>query len=278
MAVSEIRKLMKRLGLRPNKRLGQHYLIDEAVANRQVQYAKIDRSDTVLEIGPGLGILTRILSERAKKVIAIEKDPATVAYLRNEVEDVVIVEGDVLKVDLPEFDKIVSNLPFNISSPITFKLLEEKFQEGVLMYQKEFAQRLAAAKGSSDYSRLTVNTYYRAKCEVLETVPRSAFHPEPKVDSSVVRVIPRPPPFRVTDEDHFIRLVKALFNHRRKKISNSLMLEWRHLSDSQKTMKRIVSSLDYSDKRVEQLSPEEIGELSNWILKENFNLGKGHHS
>ena len=146
------------------------------------------------------------------------------------------------------------------------------------MYQKEFAQRLAASKGSSDYSRLTVNAYYRAKCEVLETVPRSSFYPQPKVDSSIVRIIPRAPPFQVTDEGHFLRLVKALFNHRRKQIGNSLQLEWKDLSESEEVMKRIVDKLAYSQKRVEDLSPEEIGDLSNWILEENFNLGKGHHS
>lgn len=278
MSVSEIKNLMRELGLRPSKRLGQHYLVDQAIANRQVQYANVGQSDTVLEIGPGLGMLTRILSKRAKKVIAIEMDPATVDYLRNEVKNVEIVQGDVLKVDLPAFDKIVSNLPFNISSPITFRLLEGKFQEGILMYQKEFAQRLAASKGSSAYSRLTVNTYYRAECEVLETVPRSAFYPQPKVDSSIVRIIPRPPPFQVADENHFLRLVKALFNHRRKQIGNSLQLEWKDLSDSEGMMQRIVDKLAYSQKRVEDLSPEEIGGLSNWILEENFNLGKGHHS
>lgn len=278
MSVSEVKNLMRELGLRPNRRLGQHYLIDKAVANRQVQYANINRSDIVLEIGPGLGILTRILSERAKRVIAIEMDPSTVDYLRNEVENAEIVQGDVLKVELPAFDKIVSNLPYNISSPITFRLLEEGFKEGILMYQKEFAQRLAANKGSSDYSRLTVSAYYRANCEILESVHRSAFYPEPKVDSAIVRMIPRPPPFQIADEAHFLRLVKALFNHRRKQIGNSLMLEWRHLADGEETMRWIVDRLAYSDKRVEELSPEELGELSNRILKENFNLGRGHHS
>ncbi len=278
MSVSELKNLIKELGLRPNKRLGQNYLVDKDIANRQVQYANIGRSDTVLEIGPGLGTLTRILSERAKRVIAIEMDPTAVEYLRREVENVEIVQGDVLEIDLPAFDKVVSNLPYNISSPATFRLLEEKFQDGILMYQKEFAQRLVATKGSSEYSRLTVNAYCKARCELLEIVPKSAFYPEPKVDSSIVRMVPRPPPFQVTDKEHFQRLVKALFNHRRKQIGNSLMLEWRHLSDSEDLMKRIVKDLAYSHKRVEEMSPEEIGELSNWILKENFNLGKGHHS
>jgi len=277
MAPLDVKSQIRELGIRPSKRLGQHYLLDKGIANRQVQYANVGESDTVLEIGPGLGILTKIMSERAKRVIAIEMDPVTADYLRREIRNAEIITGDVLKVSLPSFDKVVSNLPFNISSPLTFRLLDRDFELGILMYQKEFAQRLGATKGSSDYSRLSVNAYYRAKCEILETVPRSAFYPEPRVDTSIVKIVPRSPPFKVAKEDHFLRLVKALFNHRRKQIGNSLLLEWKELCDSKETMRQIVTSLPDKERRVEDLSPEEIGELSNWISEEKFNLGNCHH-
>lgn len=267
MSLSDVREQIRELGVRPNKRLGQHFLVDLAIANRQVQYANIAETDVVLEIGPGLGILTEILRERAKKVIAVELDPVTAGYLQKRLRDVEIIQEDVLKIQLPQFDKVVSNLPFKISSPVTFKLLSERFEEGILMYQKEFAQRLVATKGEPDYSRLSVNAYYRAKCEILETVPRSAFYPEPKVDSSIVRITPRPPPFEVEDEVHFFKVVKALFTYRRKKIANSLLLAWKELHDSKEAMSQIVSGLPSSHKRVEQLSPEEIGELSDSILQ-----------
>ncbi|MCK4445299.1 MAG: ribosomal RNA small subunit methyltransferase A, partial [Thermoplasmata archaeon] len=197
MSVSEIKNLIRELGIHPKKRLGQHYLVDKAVANRQVQYANISKSDTVLEIGPGLGILTKILIGRAKKVIAVEMDRQTAVYLMGEMPSIEVIRDDVLKIDLPPFDKVVSNIPFNISSSITFRLLEENFQTGILMYQKEFAQRLTARRGSSDYSRLSVDAFYRADCEVLETIPGSSFYPRPKVDSSIVRLTPREPPFEV---------------------------------------------------------------------------------
>ncbi len=278
MSVSEIRNLIRELGISPNKRLGQHYLLDEAVANRQVQYANISKSDTVLEIGPGLGILTKFLVGRAKKVIAVEMDTKTVEYLKEKMPTIEVIRDDILKVDLPPFEKVVSNIPFNISSPITFRLLEKDFQTGILMYQKEFAQRLTAKKGSPDYSRLSVDAFYRADCEVLETIPRSSFYPPPKVDSSIVRLTPRKPPFKVNDEAHFFRLVRALFNHRRKHIGNSLKLEWKELCDSKDKMERIVSGLQNPSMRVEEMSPEQLGELSNWISEEKFNLGNGHHS
>ncbi len=277
MAPLDIRSQIRELGIRPSKRLGQHYLLDEGIANRQVQYANIRKSDTVLEIGPGLGILTNIMSKRAKRVIAIEMDPVNADYLHREIPDAEIITGDVLKVSFPSFDKVVSNLPFNISSPLTFKLLDQEFELGILMYQKEFAQRLVASKGNSDYSRLSVNAYYRAECEILEVVPRSAFFPEPNVDASIVKIIPRPPPFKVAKEDHFLRLVKALFSHRRKQIGNSLLMEWKELCDNKETMRRMVASLPDKEMRVEDLSPQEIGELSNWISEEKFNLGNGHH-
>ncbi len=278
MSVSEIKRLIEELGAHPNKKLGQHYLIDKAVANRQVQYANISNNDTVLEIGPGLGVLTRILAERAKKVIAIEMDEVTAAYLERELPIADIICADALEVGLPAFDKVVSNLPFNISSSITFKLLEQDFETGILMYQEEFARRLAAREKSSDYSRLSVTAYYRARCEALETVPRTSFYPQPRVDSSIVRIVPRPPPFTVENEDHFLGLTKALFNHRRKQIGNSLMLEWRTLCGSKELMRSIVSRLPDSKIRVEDMSPEEIGKLSNWIFEEKLNLGKGNHS
>jgi 16S rRNA (adenine1518-N6/adenine1519-N6)-dimethyltransferase len=278
MDVSELRDLMRELGISPSKRLGQHFLLDEAIANRQVQYANVRKKDTVLEIGPGIGILTGILSKRADRVMAVEADPVAADYIERTYTDVEVINGDVLKVDLPRFDKVVSNLPFNISSPITFRLLGGPFESGILMYQKEFAERLMASEGSKDYSRLSVNVYYRAESEILETVPRTSFYPQPKVDAAIVRITPRRPPFEVTDEDHFFRVVKALFTHRRKQIQNSLVLEWRNLSDSRESMAEFASGMPNAHRRVEELSPKEIGELSNLILKEKFNLAKGHHS
>ncbi|UCD92041.1 MAG: ribosomal RNA small subunit methyltransferase A [Methanobacteriota archaeon] len=266
MTLSEVKERLREMGLRPSKKLGQHFLIDETIANRQVQYADVGKGDIVLEIGPGLGTLTRILAKRAKKVIAVELDSLIAEYLKKDLPDVEIIQGDILKIEVPEFDKVVSNLPFKISSPVTFKLLGHEFKEAILMYQKEFAQRLVANKGDPGYSRLSVNAYYKARCETLETVPKSAFYPEPKVDSSIVRMTPRQPTFDVEDEEHFYRLVKALFTHRRKKIGNSLLLAWRELCDSEESMSNIISDLPSSDMRVEQLSPEDMGDLSNKIL------------
>jgi len=244
------------------KNLGQNFLIDKNVALREVNYANITKDDTVLEVGPGAGILTEILADKAKQVISIEIDENIVRKLEGKLpENVELINNDVLKVDfnaLPNFNKIVSNLPFQISSPITFKFLEYNFDLAVLIYQKEFADRMVAEIGSKDYSRLSVGVYFKAECEILEKVSRICFRPQPNVDSCIVRLNKKKSPqFFIIDETFFFDLTKNLFNHRRKKIKN-IIREKYSLKDNK---------IPFLDKRVEELTPEEIGNLSNTIYK-----------
>ncbi len=244
------------------QKLGQNFLIDKNVAEREVNYANISKDDIVLEIGPGQGILTKLLANKANKVVTIELDKNLVNNLRHTIPDnVELIYGDALKIDfetLPKFNKIVSNLPFQISSPITFKFLEYNFDLAVLIYQKECADRMIATPGNKDYSRLSVGVYYKAKCEALEVIPKICFEPQPKVDSCIIRLIPRSdPPFSVIDKKFFFDLTKNLFNHRRKKIKNTI----NELYAIQ------TSDVPYLIERVENLTPEQIGELSNFIFK-----------
>jgi 16S rRNA (adenine1518-N6/adenine1519-N6)-dimethyltransferase len=244
------------------KNLGQNFLINENVANREVSYANIGKEDTVLEIGPGNGILTRLLADKAKEVIAIEIDGRIVRNLKNDLPtNVNLIHNDALKVDfnnLPKFNKIVSNLPFQISSPITFKFLEYNFSLAVLIYQKEFANRMVASFGDKAYSRLSVGVYYKANCEIVEFVPKTCFKPQPKVDSCIIKLTKRKsPPFYVFNEPFFFNLTKNLFSHRRKKIKN-ILKESYQLKET---------NFPFLDNRVEELTPEQIGKLSNIIYK-----------
>ena len=243
-------------------KIGQNFLIDKKVAERELEYASIEKNDVVLEIGPGNGIITKLLSEKAQKVIAIEIDEKLVSELKEFLPDnVLLISGDALKVDfeiLPKFNKIVSNLPFQISSPITFKLLDLDFSLAVLIYQKEFAERMVANPGSKNYSRISVGVYYRSICEIMETVNRSLFSPQPKIDSCVVRLQPRTsPPFSVLDEKFFFNLTRELFNHRRKKIKNII----------NKVYKIESEDTPFQNRRVEEILPEQIGELSDFLFK-----------
>ena len=244
------------------KKLGQNFLIDKNIAELEVKYAEINKKDVVLEIGPGKGILTKLLAEKARNVLAIEIDKKLINNLIETIPtNVELINKDVLKLDfkeLPKFTKIVSNLPFQISSQLTFKLLDYDFELAILIYQKEFAYRMVANTGSKNYSRLSVGVYYKAKCDILRILPKTCFKPQPKVDSVMVRLIQRKsPPFKVNNEEFFFDLTKNLFNHRRKKIKNIIKslynIEYTHFP--------------YLENRVEELTPEQIGELSDIIFE-----------
>lgn len=259
MNPSDIKEALARLGVTPSKGMGQNFLIDDRVAERQVEAAGIAPNDVVLEVGPGLGVLTEKLAERAKKVIAIEMDRKLASILEPALpENVELVVGDALEVPFPRFDRFVSNLPYSISSPIIFKLLDHEFRKAVVMLQKEFADRMVAAPDTDDYSRLTVNVYYRAECRIIEKVPRSRFWPAPKVDSAVVELVPRSAPFPVQDEGLFFRLIEVLFQQRRKKIGT--VLRTRGLITPEER-----SRVPYVDLRIEALSPAQIGELTDAV-------------
>ena len=259
------REVLADLGVRPRRRMGQHFLIDARVAARQVAHAQIRPSEVVLEIGPGLGVLTRLLAERAKRVVAIEADRRFAEYLRRTLPDVEVISGDALKVEWPPFDVMASNLPYQISSPLTFRLLDEPFRLAVLMYQWEFARRMIAQPATADYSRLSVGVYRRAACEILERVPRNAFHPQPRVDSALVRLEPRPAPFPIADPDRYDAVVDALFRHRRKTVENGLRLGWPSLARSPDALEAVLPTVPFRTRRVEELSPQEIGRIADAV-------------
>ena len=259
MRPAEIKSVLNELQLVPTKGKGQNFLTDDDVARREVDFLGIEPGETVLEVGPGLGVLTRFLVEKADKVITVELDRKLAAYIQDRFgAKVEMVQGDALEVELPSFDRFISNVPYSISSPLIFRLLEHEFKSAVIMVQKEFADRMVAAPDSDDYSRLTVSVYYRAQCERLEQVPRNKFWPEPEVDSTVLRLTPRPPPFHVHDEKFFFRLVEKLFGQRRKKIGTVL-------KKSDFLRPEQLDGLPFLDDRVEALTPEQIGHLANMV-------------
>lgn len=251
------------------RRKGQYILMDEEVINRQINHAGLSKNETVLEIGAGLGALTFKLAEKAGKVVAIEKDPRMFSYLKSKIpSNVELIIADVMKIELPNFDVVVSNLPYQISSPVTFKLLNRRFRKAILMFQKEFAQRMTAKSGEKGYSRLSVNVYYKAKARILEFVSRNAFYPVPEVDSAIVELVPREPPFQVINEETFFKVVDTLFSQRRKKIKNALMnLVTEEIREtgkfSKSSLKEIIQELPFRDERVERLSPEKIAKLAD---------------
>jgi 16S rRNA (adenine1518-N6/adenine1519-N6)-dimethyltransferase len=265
MRVSELKAILERAGIAPTKKRGQNFLLNQDIVQREVAFANIKPEDTVLEVGGGTGILTRALAAVAKKVYCIEFDRGLARYLRDEMpNNVEVIKGDALKIDWPLFDKFAANIPYNISSPLTFKLLEHDFKIAAVMYQKEFAERAVAGVGTSNYSRLSVNVYYRARAELMMKVSKGHFYPQPDVDSALV-VLYRKQAFSVKDEDIFHKMLLALFNHRRKKISTSLATEWKEFASSKEDMQLAIAgqALPYLDLRPEKLTPEQLGELAD---------------
>ncbi len=272
MLKSRLFYLLSKYNLRINSDLGQNFLIVDDIIKREVERAEIKANETVLEIGPGLGFLTDELSKYAKKVYAVEKDSRLVEILQKEYswENVEIIRGDALKVEFPKFDKIVSNLPYQISSPITFKFLRHDFKKAVLIYQLEFAQRMTAKPGDKNYSRLSVMVQAKADVELVERIGRGAFYPKPKVDSAVIILNPKPKEEQIELDES---LVKALFQHRRKKASKALKDSYHMLKltkEKFKEIRRVFDKIPHAEKRVFQLSIWEIKDIEEFLRKEQI--------
>lgn len=214
--------------------LDQVFVVDPNLIEREVRYAELTPADTILEIGPGLGFLTEALARLAGRVIAIEKDKRLEPVLRHEFaaqHNVEFVFEDCLEIEFPKFNKIVSNLPYSISAPFTFKLLDYDFERAIVCYQREFAEKMIQPAGSSEYGRLSVMVQYYFNARILECVPRNAFYPQPLVESAVVELtrkgMERNPKF-----DDFIREV---FRYPNKDVRNAVKLATgKDISDDRK--------------------------------------------
>lgn len=268
--LEEAKLIFRRYGISPKKRFGQHLLIEPSVFHTLARYASLSHNDIVLDIGAGLGFLTSFLAEECRKVLAVEIDSRFVRFLRENLErlrNVEVFEGDILKVTLPPFNKVVSVPPYNISSPIIEWLLSKNFECAVLILQKEFSNRLIAVVGDKDYGWLTVLAYYRFEIELLDHIPKRLFYPPPKVDSTIVRLRPRASPsFTVKDYFLFSRLVHALFSQRNRKVRNAIQPFIKSYDPSKLCIMDFADSLPFSDKRVRELAPEDFGELANALL------------
>jgi len=264
---NETKSLLLKYRIKPKRRLGQNFCVDYDLIKRIVEFSKIDNNDKVLEIGAGLGFLTKALSNVSEKVLAFEIDHRLVNLLRDRLcnqKNVVIIEGDILKVQIPKFNKIVANLPYSISSPFILKLLKWRFDNAVFTLQYEFARKLLALKGENNYGRITVLTYYKTDIKILERVSRNAFYPQPKVDSVLVQIKLRPPSFEVINEPFFVNYINFVFTQRNKKLRNVLITFFRKKMGIKKTTaKQMIQGIHFLESRVRELSPEEFGITSN---------------
>ena len=257
----------------PRKRLGQHFLVDPNITRKIIALAAIRSEDIVLEIGPGRGVLTRPLCTAAKRVIALELDPKLEAYLAEALADCRNLDlrlGDALEFSyetLPQGTVVVANLPYYVSTPLLFALLEarQRIDRMVLMLQTEVARRLVAKPATNDYGILSVLVQYAAEASLAFQVSASCFRPRPDVGSAVVNlVMRRHRPVQVKDEALFARVVRAAFAHRRKTLLNSLRDEG--LSSEQ--VARALTRLGIGpSRRAETLTLEEFANLADALGK-----------
>jgi len=262
----------RHVGVELHHSLGQHLLKNPLVTQAMIEKAAIKNTDTVLEIGPGTGNLTLKLLECAKKVIAIEHDPRMVVELQKRLHatplgpKLQLIHSDFLKVDLPFFNLCVANIPYQISSPLVFKLLAHpsRFRCAILMVQREFAQRLCAKPGDEMYCRLSINTQLLAKADHLMKVSKNSFRPPPKVDSSVVRIEPKnpPPPVNFIEWDGLVRLC---FNRKNKTLSAIFRSKalLRLLQENLRTQRALAGGTDAADAMDAEL---DVGALIEEVL------------
>ncbi|NLY89046.1 MAG: ribosomal RNA small subunit methyltransferase A [Firmicutes bacterium] len=231
-----LQELLRKHGIKPQKRLGQNFLVDKNVLQKITAAAGVTPADSVLEVGAGVGALTKILAEKAGMVTAVEKDRSLAPVLREVLgqrENLRLLFTDILRVDLQALFgnershanlKVVANIPYYITSPLLFYLLESGINWSLLVFlvQKEVAERIAAVPGSKKYGALTVGVQYHAEVELLGTVPPSVFFPRPQVSSAILRLVPRKKEGSVETERLFKLLVRTVFNARRKTLANAL--------------------------------------------------------
>jgi 16S rRNA (adenine1518-N6/adenine1519-N6)-dimethyltransferase len=273
--------LLSELGIRALKSFGQNFLLEENIAQRIVNEVPSQHLDKILEIGPGLGILTERLLERGSKITAIEKDGTLANFLCEKFSstdkgDITIIKEDALKIidDFLQRDLfIVSNLPFNISSRLTGKILdsvpflpreENPFKGAVIMYQEEFARRLVSGHGGKEYGRLSVMFRSKMIHQDVMDVSNGSFYPVPKVNAKVVHFHPKDE-FEISpvDDELFRKLVHVVFLNRRKKMKNSVNPRSFGLELEMEDIKWILDDIDLTDRRPEELPPEIFIRLSN---------------
>lgn len=277
------REIIQKHGFHFSKKLGQNFLIDRNILEKIVDGAQVTKEDGILEIGPGIGTMTQVLSQRAKKVVAVEIDSSLLFILQDTLQDfknVEIIHGDILKLPLKEIlqnklkhekIKVVANLPYYVTTSIVMKLLEEELpiDSITIMVQKEVAKRMNAAPGGKDYGALSVAVQFYSKPQLITDVPSTVFMPPPKVDSTVIRLdIRRHPKVKVDNRKLFFKVVRAAFGKRRKTLLNALSTG--NLGVEKSDIGNILDKLGIDKKRRgETLSLQEFANIANGIGEQN---------
>ena len=268
MNLEETKQLIQTHRISPNKLLGQNFMVEPMLYIKMRSYAALSKADVVLDVGAGFGWLTCFLADESKGVVAVEKDPQIASILREQVkglDNVIVVEGDILRASLPNFNKIIAIPPYYLSSQLIMWLLDRKIECAVLILQKEFIDRLVASVGSEAYGWLTVVTNQCAEVDLLDVVPKASFFPQPEIDSAIISLKPwNKKPFDVKDQSFFVRMMKWLFTQRNKKLGKAIAPFIRdNFKLSKQDANKLALSLPFHDRRPRELSPKNFGAIAN---------------
>jgi 16S rRNA (adenine1518-N6/adenine1519-N6)-dimethyltransferase len=275
MSLEEIGALLREHKISPNELMGQNFAVDSTIFHKLSDYAKLQSDDIVLDVGAGFGFLAVYLSHRCKEVIAVEKDPKIADVLQGRtrnISNIKMILGDIFKVALPNFNKVVSLPPYYISSKLVTWLLQKPFEISILILQKEFSTRLVAEIGSEEYGWLTVLVNQRVETKLLDVLPREAFYPRPQVESVIASLKPWDKVrFNPLDDFLFQKVTRWLFTQRNKKLSNALLP---FLKDALKMDKanaeKMIAALPLKTKRVRELAPSDFGAIADVLSKKNI--------
>jgi len=264
----ELNNLMVKYRFKPSKKNGQHFMTNQHTIDRVVELAELEKSETVLEIGPGTGFLTRALKEQSK-VVAIEKDEKMVELLEEELgNSITLISGDYLKTKIPPYDKCVSFPPYGLSKKIIFKLIKEKPKKCVLLFQQEFAEKLTALPGFRQYTAITALAQYHFDIEIRGIVQAKNFYPKPKSDSAIIELNITKRKKKAKDDEAFTYFIEEIFRHKNKTLSNALQNSAKFLPGKTGISKDYVekSKAFNGKQKVMQLSVEQLVELYNSLL------------
>ncbi len=268
----ELQQLMIKERFLPSKNFSQNFMVNQEIIDLIVFHAKLKKTDVVLEIGPGVGFLTQVLVKKCK-VVAVEADQKMSEILSNRIKNsnLSLIEGDFLKLDLPEFNKVVSLPPYSISSPLMHRLLLLGFDSAYLVFQKEFTEKLVAEPGFYEYGAISVITQYYCKPKILiEQVKSSYFYPKPKSISSLVELKYKKRFGEVRNEELFVKFISTIFRYKKKNLRNAVINSYNLLQKDLKSTKEKfaskVDSLELAGEKVNLIEVEEFVEIFNELF------------
>ncbi|MCL4383568.1 MAG: 16S rRNA (adenine(1518)-N(6)/adenine(1519)-N(6))-dimethyltransferase RsmA [Candidatus Micrarchaeaceae archaeon] len=259
--MTDYKQLFKKL--RINKKLGQNFLINKHIAEFEANFGK---NKNVIEIGSGLGILTQELINSAKKIMSIEKDENLYKLLKNEFNDkyknLVLINKDIFEIndtELKNFDIIISNIPYNISSKILTLLAKLKL-DAVMCLQKEFVEHMTAKPGTKKYSKLSVFSYLQFNIDILKQINANNFYPKPKINSTIIYL-----KFKKNIDENKLKLISLLMMHKKKKLRNAFFNSIKNLNISKEKAEQIIENCQYKDEKVFKIDPDQLMNIAEFI-------------